>query len=397
LRPAGDLGSTGTIIMRLILVGGGLANSLIAYRLAVARPDIDWTILEGGQELGGNHTWSFHAGDLSPDQGAWIEPFVSARWPHYAVAFPGLERRLPLGYRSSSAERLRAVLAPFAARIRTGAKVNRLRPDGVTLAGGEELAADAVIDGRGYRPSPHLDSAFQKFFGLEVRTAGPHGQAAPVIMDATVPQRDGFRFVYTLPFAPDRILIEDTYYSDRLELDVAATRGLVLDYARRRGWTIAEIVRDETGVLPIALGGDIEAFWADAPGVARSGLRAALFHPTTGYSLPDAVRLADRIAMLQDLSAESLYRETRAHSIACWKAAGFYRLLDRLLFKAAEPERRYRLIERFYRFSPELVARFYAGRSTTLDKVRVLTGKPPVPIFRALRCLREAPLQVQRF
>ena len=380
--------------MRLILVGGGLANSLIAYRLAATRPEVDWTILEGDADLGGNHTWSFHAGDLSADQGAWTEPFVSARWSDYAVMFPGLDRRLPLGYRSISADRLRAVMAPFAGRIRTGAPVGELRPDGVTLRSGEVLTASAVIDGRGYRPSPHLDVAFQKFFGVEVRTAEPHGQTAPIIMDATVPQRDGFRFVYTLPFAPARVLIEDTYYSDSLELDVAVTRGLVFDYARRRGWTIAAVERDETGLLPIALGGNIEAFWADAPGVARSGLRAALFHPTTGYSLPDAVRLADRIAMLQDLSAANLHRETRAHSVAHWKAAGFYRLLDRLLFKAAEPDRRYRLIERFYHFSPELVSRFYAGRSTAMDKARVLTGKPPVPILRALRCLREAPLQV---
>ena len=377
--------------MRLILVGGGLANSLIAYRLASARPDVDWTILEAGEELGGNHTWSFHAGDLSPEQGDWIEPFVSARWPGYAVAFPGLDRALPLGYRSASAERMRAVMAGIGdpSAVRTGAAVRELRPDGVTLASGEVLGADAVIDGRGYRPSPHLQIAFQKFFGVEVRTAAPHGQAEPIIMDATVPQRDGFRFVYTLPFAPDRMLIEDTYYSDGRDLDLGATRTLTLDYARRRGWTVAEVLRDETGVLPIALGGDIERFWADGEGVARSGLRAALFHPTTGYSLPDAVRLADRIAALGDLSAANLHRETRAHSIRCWQEAGFYRLLDRLLFKAADPDRRYRLIERFYHFSPDLVSRFYAGRSTLYDKARVLSGKPPVPIFRALRCLRE--------
>ncbi len=386
--------------MRLILVGGGLANSLIAYRLAAMRPDVDWTLLESGEEIGGNHTWSFHQGDLTPAQQAWMEPFVSARWPDYAVAFPGLDRRLPLGYRSISADRLRAVMAEDlglpADRIRTGAAVRELRPDGVTLTSGEILSADAVIDGRGYRPSPHLSIAFQKFCGLEVRTAEPHGQPSPIIMDATVPQRDGFRFVYTLPFTPDRILIEDTYYSDGLELDVAATRDLVFDYAKRRGWTIAEVVRDETGVLPIALGGNIEAFWADAAGVARSGLRAALFHPTTGYSLPDAVRLAERIVMLQDLSAPSLFHETHAHSVACWEANGFYRLLDRLLFKAADPDRRYRLIERFYHFSPALVSRFYAGRSTFMDKARVLTGKPPVPIFRALGCLREPAIEAPR-
>ncbi len=375
--------------MRLILVGGGLANSLIALRLAKTRPDVDWTILEAGAALGGDHTWSFHAGDLTPDQQGWMDPLVVARWPGYAVAFPGLDRRLALGYRSVTSGQLRAVMAPHAGRIRTGTAVTTLRPDRVALASGEELRADAVIDGRGYRPSPHLQIAFQKFFGAELRTSAPHGQADPIIMDATVPQRDGFRFVYTLPFSPDRVLVEDTYYSDGRDLDRDALRLQVMDYAGRRGWSVAEVLREEEGVLPIALGGDIEAFWADSGGVARAGLRAALFHATTGYSLPDAVRLADRIAALGALSASALHAETRAHSIACWKAAGFYRLLDRLLFKAAEPDRRYSLIERFYHFSPDLVSRFYAGRSTLYDKARVLTGKPPVPILRALRCLRE--------
>ena len=231
--------------MRLILVGGGLANSLIGYRLATMRPDVDWTILESGAELGGNHTWSFHAGDLTPDQQAWMDPFVSARWPGYTVSFPGLDRRLPLGYRSVSADQMRAVMAAQAGRIRTGAAVAALRPDGVTLGSGEEIRADAVIDGRGYRPSPHLQIAFQKFYGAEVRTAAPHGQADPVIMDATVPQRDGFRFVYTLPFAPDRVLVEDTYYSDDRALDPGALRGETLDYARHRGWRVAEVLREE--------------------------------------------------------------------------------------------------------------------------------------------------------
>lgn len=376
--------------MRLILVGGGLANSLIAHRLAALRPDVDWTILEAGETLGGNHTWSFHAGDLTAAQQGWMEPFVAASWPGYAVAFPRLQRRLPLGYRSASSERLRAVMAPHAARIRTGLAVRELRPDRVTLASGEEMRADAVIDGRGYRPSPHLRIAFQKFVGVELRTAAPHGQAEPVIMDATVPQRDGFRFVYTLPFAPDRVLVEDTYYSDDRALDPGALRGETLDYARHRGWRVAEVLREEVGVLPIALGGDIAAFWADAGGVARSGLRAALFHPTTGYSLPDAVRLADRIAALGELSAARLHAETRAHSVACWKAAGFYRLLDRMLFRAAEPDGRYRLLQRFYGLSPDLVSRFYAGHSTLYDKARLLSGRPPVPVLRALRCLRDS-------
>ena len=33
---------------------------------------------------------------------------------------------------------------------------------------------------------------------------------------------------------------------------------------------------------------------------------------------------------------------------ARWQERGFYRMLDAMLFKAAEPEERYRILERFY-------------------------------------------------
>uniref|UniRef100_UPI00223A6DD7 lycopene cyclase family protein n=1 Tax=Pseudomonas viridiflava TaxID=33069 RepID=UPI00223A6DD7 len=66
----------------------------------------------------------------------------------------------------------------------------------------------------------------------------------------------------------------------------------IADYVRWQGWTIAECLREEQGVLPITLAGDFDAFWQQAAGQPLSGLRAGLFHCTTGYSLPHAVRLA---------------------------------------------------------------------------------------------------------
>lgn len=379
--------------VRLILAGGGLANGLIAYRLAMTRPDVEWQILEAGDRLGGNHTWSFHAGDLTVEQNRWFAPFVEHTWPDYEVRFPGMRRPIPLGYRSVSAERFRAVLEPLcASRCRMASAVAQIGPTHVRLADGTEIAGDAVIDGRGFRPGPHMAIAFQKFLGLEVRTRRPHGLAHPIVMDATVTQRDGYRFVYSLPLAPDRLLIEDTFYSEAMGLDVAQTRRAIADYAADRGWEIDTVLREEEGVLPIALGGDIEAFWSAGEPVARAGLGAALFHPTTGYSLPWAVRLADAVAGLQPITAPGLFELTRRMSIKCWREAGFYRLLDRFLFQASAPERRYRLLERFYGLDIDLISRFYAGRSTLADKIRVLSGKPPIPISRALPCLFANPL-----
>ena len=60
-----------------------------------------------------------------------------------------------------------------------------------------------------------------------------------------------------------------------------------------------------------------------------------------------------------------------------------------MLFRAARPGERYRVLERFYGLSEPLIGRFYAANLTGMDKLRILSGKPPVPVGAALRCLGE--------
>lgn len=68
-------------------------------------------------------------------------------------------------------------------------------------------------------------------------------------------------------------------------------------------------------------------------------------------------------------------------------ASGAPRMLSRMLFGAAEPGQRRRVLERFYRLPEPLIERFYAGRSTATDMARVLVGRPPVPLGAALAAL----------
>jgi lycopene beta-cyclase len=380
-----------TIPCDLAIVGGGLAGALIALALAKRRPDLDVRVVEGSARIGGNHVWSFFADDVSAADRWIVAPLISYGWTGYDVAFPGHARSIRMGYYSIESERLdavvRATLPERALMLRR--KVLAAGPRAVVLADGDRIEAKGVIDARGPGDLGLLDLGWQKFVGRELALSEPHVDPRPMVMDATVEQADGYRFVYALPFAATRMFVEDTYYSDGPDLDPDLLRGRLDAYATQRGWRVDKMVREEAGVLPVAMGGDFEKYWRSGGNkTAKAGMRAGLFHPTTGYSLPDAVRTAALIAEASDLSGHALHDLTRGFAEAAWKKRGFYRVLAKMLFRAAEPDQRYKILERFYRLDPRLIGRFYAGRSTMMDKARILSGKPPVPVSRAIAAIR---------
>jgi lycopene beta-cyclase len=382
----------------VVLVGGGLAASLIALRLKRERPTLRIILLEREQRIGGEHTWCHFATDVAPAIREWMAPLITHDWPGYEVRFPAHRRTLTTVYRAVTSERMHTVMTGLLGDDAwLGVEASEVKPTAVRLSDGRRLEAPLVVDARGPRRSAHLVLGWQKFIGLDVRLAAPHGLTRPIVMDATVAQIDGYRFLYVLPLGPDRLLIEDTRYSDAPALDRAELVRDIGLYAASQGWAIAGTEREEVGVLPIALAGDIDAYWDEAPdGGADVGLRAALFHPTTGYSLPDAARQAEAIASLPELTTAAAKAAVVGMSKRAWEARAYYRLLNRMLFRAARPERRYVVLERFYRLSQPLVERFYAMRLTLADKARILVGRPPVPVGRALACLSEAPLLAER-
>ncbi|ALB56185.1 lycopene beta-cyclase CrtY [Cronobacter universalis] len=377
----------------LILAGGGLANGLIALRLRALQPALNVLLLEADDAPGGNHTWSFHGPDLTAEQHAWLTPLVAHRWEGYEVRFPALTRALDGGYYSVTSERFADVLqTTLGERLWRNAPVASLTPQIVTLTDGRTLRARAVIDGRGWQASPHLTAGQQAFLGQQWRLAAPHGLTRPVLMDATVAQQGGYRFVYTLPLTPDTLLIEDTHYIDSATLDPDRARENIAGYARAQGWQLERLEREERGNLPITLTGAPQAFWREAQGVPRAGLRAGLFHATTGYSLPHAATLADLIAAQPPVSSAALYALTADYAQRQWRRQRFFRLLNRMLFLAGQPDRRWQVMQRFYGLNAGLIARFYAGRLTPMDMARLLTGKPPVPVGEAMQAvLKQTP------
>lgn len=375
----------------IAIIGGGLAGGLIALALAKLRPELRLLVVEQGERFGGNHVWSFFASDIAAHDEWLVDPLVTARWDGYDVHFPGHSRSLATPYRSIASERLDEALRkalPQGALL-TGAQVADLGQDCAKLADGGLIEAGGIIDARGSSALPHMSGGWQKFTGQMLRLERPHGLIRPVVMDARVEQLDGYRFVYCLPFSDSEVFVEDTYYANGPDLDLPVLRRRIAGYAADQGWTIAEVTREETGVLPVIASGDFPRFWpgGGGDGAARAGTRAALFHPLTSYSLPEAVRIARHLASLPDLSGAALASASYAWARAHWGRGSFYRMLTKMLFGAARPEQRYRMLERFYRLPQPLIERFYAGRSTPADALRILAGRPPVPIGAALASL----------
>ncbi|WP_394729663.1 lycopene beta-cyclase CrtY [Altererythrobacter sp. GH1-8] len=394
------------------IAGGGLAGGLIALALHRHVPDLRFMLVEAGEVLGGNHRWSWFESDLSEQGDALLAPFELNRWDEgYDIAFPKYAKTLPTAYRSLASEEFHRALMELlpADSIRLNTRVDTLDAGGITLSSGERIEAKRVIDCRTFKPSAHLAGGWQVFLGQHIRCDQPHGLTRPMIMDATVDQLapfgngSAYRFVYVLPLSETEVFVEDTYYADDPKMDKDQLWGRTQAYAERHGWK-GEVIAHETGILPVLSGGNLEAAIADrrVDGVAIAGAQGGFSHPLTSYTLPFAVENAIAIAeMLKARPATSgaqLASFCHKRADAHWRRTGFYRMLSRMLFEAAEPEERVVVFQHFYDLSGDLVERFYAGGSTWTDKIRILSGEPPVSIPRAIRALlsRGTPLSTEK-
>ena len=366
----------------LVLCGGGLQNALIVAALFAApgiparQPPPRTALLEGAT-IGGNHTWCCYASDLSPAMRRQVEPLVSRRWDGYEVRFPGFRRRLATPYLMIASERLRRVVRGLLADrsdalVWEHAPVARLEPGRALLHDGRQVTGRALIDARG-ADSSAADCGYQKFYGEEVTLDAPHDLRRPLVMDATVPQQDGFRFMYVLPLSARRALIEDTSFSDGPELDVQQRRAGIAAWMERHGWRAAAVTRSERGVLPMPWRMPAPAA-QPVDRVVPGGYGGGWFHPGTGYSLPQAAELA---ALVATTPIERLGAAAAAARRDLQRRARFCCLLNRLLFRAYPPEARRNIFERFFRLPEPTIRRFFSMRLGAVDRVRLLGGRPP--------------------
>ncbi len=375
----------------VIFIGGGFAAGLAAYRLHLTRPDIRFLLIEPRASVIDDQTWSFQAvpqdadpslsGVFADPRHSWIQPLLSGVWDRYEVHFPKIRRVIESSYFSIRSSHFQDYLRQqFPDSWLVGDEVVSWTDYGVQTKAGRQLSARCVIDSRGWVGEREHPCGYQKFLGLQVRTAQPHGISHPTIMDACLEQEDGFRFMYVLPWSRDELLIEDTHYSDTGDFDPLIYEAKIRAYAAQKGWEIAQILGRERGSLPIPYRGEPRPESESC----LLGARAGLFHATTGYSVYEAVRAAEEISLLPQLDTTAVRQTIRDLSQRRWREQRFYRRLNNMLFHAIDASKRYQILESFYAHPQDLLARFYSGYTSRADKVRILSRKPPVPLLKGL-------------
>ena len=361
-----------------LLVGGGLQSGLMAMAINHYQPRARVAIVERDAQLAGNHTWSFHRSDIPSECEAWATPCIESQWPQYEILVGGRRRLVHIPYATCSsthfATTVTAQLRGEGCKILTNTNVSEVLRNCVRLSDGTELRGTVVLDNRGplAKAQEFSGGGFQKFWGFEVQLSADWPTPHPIVMDDRIDQTDGFRFVYSLPFEPRRVLVEDTRFSNSSSIQRSECLQHVTSYLAARRCTDWTIVREEHGVLPMPTGGILPG--SSLPELA-GGYRGGWFHAATGYSFPLAIQVAQAVATTPP---EQLLAALQGLSRQQAGRARFARFLNRLLFDLVSPQSRYQIFRRFYRVLDEpAIARFYGHRFTRTDAFRIVVGWPP--------------------
>jgi lycopene beta-cyclase len=356
----------------IVIAGGGLAGSLAALAMARYRPEVPLLIVEETNKFGSTRLRSFADGELDGEAAGLIEPLIGHRWPGFYVAFPGFSRKLK-GAESaitsdSIHEAMIATLDPK--QFRLGTKVVAVREDALVLDGGETIKAEGAIDARGAANLSMLHLLYEARLERDYRFRAPHRVDRPVLIDATVDQGGGFRFVQCVPLAEDRLLVTDACISERAQPDAEAAARLDR-YIAARGWQRRKLNGEWSGALPLPTGGDFAAFWRlGGARVAKLGLRGGFLQPATGNTLADAARTALLLTRQENFSGGALHDLFEDEARMLWKKRVFQRGIIGAIASAI-PEERRRVVENLYQLDPGLIGRLRADRLGMIDRLRV--------------------------
>lgn len=215
----------------------------------------------------------------------------------------------------------------------------------------------------------------QKFLGLRLRSRKPVFDPDRCrLMDFSVSQQRGLRFVYVLPFSDHEALVENVYLS---EVDVSARehRDELKEYlAAVYGLSPSDYVVDgeEKGYIPMT----------DYPFPRKLGERIYSIGMLGGESRPSTGYTFLRIQRYCRALAESV---VAGREVPKRIEASRYGLLDKIFlrFMKEHPEKCPTVYLRMFAgVPPDTLVRFLTEKSTLADELRLVLAMPKTPFLK---------------
>ncbi|MGF1502302.1 MAG: lycopene cyclase family protein [Paracoccaceae bacterium] len=366
------------------ILGGGCAGLSLAVRLA--ERSIPAIVIEPRTAYSEDRTWSFWRDRPDP-----FEDCVRAHWSQWRVSHgtsTARRRSDRLRYETVSSravyDKALRLCASSSVEVLLGASV---LGEPVFRVGGDfwetettsgSLQSRYLVD---TRPRPAAGHYGQIFLGRELAFPRAVFDTDEVgLMEFRRPRRDRVDFLYTLPFAPDRALVEVTsFMRGILETsgETSLESWLDAEIDGLSGGMPCEMIREERGFIPMLAK---PLLTRARPEIRRAdaGIRGGAARPSTGYAFQRIQRSAHIIAERIAAGHETISVDLDTLGT---------RFMDRVFLRviqrrpAAAPEL---FLKLFRNAGRDRLERFLSGSNAPLDRFAVVGALPPTPFLREL-------------
>lgn len=263
----------------VIILGGGIIGSLLAYRLKEVLPYVPFKLYEGTSHLGDHQSFSFKEADCLENMN-WLRPFISHSWSAYEIKLKKLARSFHHSYHLIDSRQVHDVISKKLAK--EDLRLNNKIPLELALQ-----ESSFVIDTR--NECYYKKTGYRKHLTLELELLNEHGLTSPVIMDENVEKKECSRCWSYFPLSSKKILIKDFWFSNNRKLELNEMQNALCESIKEKGWKISRILREESGVseMPVV-----------PPLINQEGRLinlAGLFHDTTGLSISSMSKVIEQM------------------------------------------------------------------------------------------------------
>jgi lycopene beta-cyclase len=382
-----------------VILGAGCSGLSLCYYLLERGVDASILVLDRKRTFQDDRTWCFW--DVEPTP---FTQFAIKEWRSWDFLSAGRSvtqttNRYPykcLTGRDFYEHTLARLAESPNVTLRLGEEVGGCTEENgevrVETSGGT-LRSRQVFDGRGLPPgSPAFEEARrrtvwvpQKFLGLRIQTRKPvFDTERCTLMDFSVDQSRGLRFVYVLPMGEREALVENVYLSeaDVSQAEHRAEIGVYLEIIYGLSADEYEVLGEERGYIPMT---DHAFPRRLGERIHNIGMLGGETRPSTGYTFLRIQRHCRALAAAVVSGADP--PESTHHRRLDLLDSLFLRFVRERPGECPEVYRRM-----FAGVPPDSLVRFLTEKSTPLDEARLIRALPKTPFLKlAARTLLERP------